>query len=177
MAQVVGGDRQGVAAELFTHPSPHLLQGGAAQIGLDLRQCLLTAPQAGEAEAVHPLRLEWPHLVFTCFGGGQHPDHPVTVLGQGTEIAEKHLVVAQSIGGHQAVGQPPSGVGDPQHRFEDLCVCRQLPEACPVQPIAAGFLSPVLRQGKAEMLGQGREGRGTLLATAASILVTAQGLQ
>ena len=115
--------------------------------------------------------------MFSCFGGGQHPDHPVTVLGQGTEIAEKHLVVAQSIGGHQAVGQPPSGVGDPQHRFEDLCVCRQLPETCPVQPITAGFLSPVLRQGKTEMLGQGREGRGTLLTTAASILITAQGLQ
>jgi len=46
-----------------------------------------------------------------------------------------------------------------------------------VQPVAASFLSPVLRQGKAEMLGQGREGRGTLLTAAAPILITAQGLQ
>ena len=46
-----------------------------------------------------------------------------------------------------------------------------------MQAVATGFLTPVLRQGKTDMSGEGSESCGTLLATAASILVTAQGLK
>ena len=45
MAQVVGGDRQLVAAKLLSHPAAHLLQGRVAQVGCHRRQGRLGAPQ------------------------------------------------------------------------------------------------------------------------------------
>ena len=128
MAQVVGGDRQLVAAKLLSHPAAHLLQGRVAQVGCHRWQGRLGAPQLLQAEMLHPIGLERPHLMFTGLGGGQHPNHPVTTRGKGRKITEEHLVIAQAVGGHQAVGQAPGRIGDLLGPQQNLRITRKPPE-------------------------------------------------
>ena len=167
VAEVVGGDRQLVAAELFRHPPAHLLQGGAAQVGSHRGQGGLERAQLLQAEVLHPLRLEGPHLVFPGFAGGENPDHPVTARGQGREVGEEDLVVAQAVGGHQAVGQAPAGIGDLVDQGQDLLIARQAAELGCVQSVASRPDGPVLRQLQPVMAGQGSQGGAALLTTAA----------
>ncbi|CAI8151542.1 MAG: Uncharacterised protein [Synechococcus sp. CC9902] len=56
------------------------------------------------------------------FGRGQHPDHPITGAAQAAQIAEKNLMVAKAVGGHQAINQPPGRVWNVQNRVENLAV-------------------------------------------------------
>ena len=178
MAEVVGGEGQAVAAELLGHPPPHLLEGGAGEVGADLGQGGGVRAEALQIEPFHPAGLKRPHLVLAGFADRQHPDHPVAPGCQGGGVAEEHLVVAQAVGGHQPVGQAPAGVGDPLHQRQDLGVAGELAEAGGMEPVAAGPRIPVVRQHQSVVAGQGRQGDSALLAAAAGQGIALQhGLQ
>ena len=167
VTQVVGGDRQLVAPELLRYPAPHLLEGGAPQVGAHRRQGVAIPAQSLQLEVLDPGGLERPHLVFTGLAGGQHPDHPIAARREGGAVAEEHLMISQAIGGHQAVGQAPSFVGDAIHQGEDLGIARELAEAGGMEPVARRPLRPVGGKIKALVPGQGGQGDGALLPAAA----------
>ena len=105
--------------------------------------------------------------MLSGFAGGQHPNHAIPTRREGSEVGEEHLMVAQAVGGHQAVGQAPARVGDALDPIEDLGIAGQLAELSGVQAIAPGAVGPI--GGKLDLLGagQGRQGRAALLAAAA----------
>ena len=83
--------------------------------------------------------------MFPCFGGGKNPKHLIAAIGKGMAIAIKHLVIAQSVGGHQSVGQPPAGVWNQKRSLKDLTIRWQLSKLGAMQSIASSFLPPPLR--------------------------------
>ena len=115
--------------------------------------------------------------MLTRFGGGQDPDHAISRVAQCGEVAEEHFMVAKAIGGHQAIGQSPAWIGNPQDALENLLVAGELAEAGSMQAIAGCLCSPVLGQFQFKMPGQAAQGCAALLATAASIGVAVQGLK
>lgn len=84
-------------------------------------------------------------------------------------------MVPEPVGGHQAEGQPPAWVGDPQHGLQDLAITGQLAEPSSMQAVARRFSAPVVRQGDGVVARQGAEAGGALLTTSAGICITAEG--
>lgn len=75
-------------------------------------------------------------------------------------------MIAQSVGGHQAVNHAPAWVGNALHPLQQLGIAGQAPVLGLVQAVAGGSLAPILRQGKLQLLGQGRQSRAALLTAA-----------
>ena len=93
--------------------------------------------------------------MLSGFGRRQDANHLIPTISQGVEVTEEDLMVAQSIGGHQSIGQTPAGVWDAENGFQDLTVTWQASKSCPVQSVSTGFPSPVLRQFDVQMPRQG----------------------
>ena len=129
MAQVIGGQRQPVTAELFGNAPPHLLKRGLSQISLDLWEVIGCLTKPLKSEVLHPVRLEGPDLMLAGFRRRQHTQHPITSWRQGGEIAEEHFMVAQPVGGHQSIGESPARIRDQHEVVQDLAVTGKLAEA------------------------------------------------
>ena len=100
-------------------------------------------------------------------GGRKHPHHTVLAGIEPREIGEKHLVIAQPVGGHQAKHQAPPRIGDGIHHLQNLSITGQLPKAGLVQAIARSPLIPVRWQRQLLMPGQQRQHQTALLPRAA----------
>ena len=60
--------------------------------------------------------------MFSGFGGGKNPKHLIASISKGMTITKEHLVIAESVGGHQPIGQPPAGIGNKKCSLQDLAV-------------------------------------------------------
>ena len=110
------------------------------------------------------------------FAGGKHPNHPIAARGEGRQVAEEDLVIAQAIGGHQPIGQAPSGVGHPFDPVHNLAIAGQATELGGMQAVTSRPFRPILWKGNGAVAGQGSEGGAALLPAAAGGLVALQNL-
>ena len=130
--------------------------------------------QGPQVKQLHPLGLKGPNLVFTGFGGGQHPQHGVGVRIKAAQICEKNLVVAQAIGGHQPKYQPPTRVRYQFCCLENRPITGQLAKLRLVQAIAPCPFGPIAGKGDRLLAGQHREHHAALLAAAAGQRIALQ---